>query len=88
MARFVGNTLDDPQTFTPEELVGLKSAVAQIIENFDRPDVSGHGSPHYLLTEMAVWWCLAHPAPISRVDDRSYASDATRPSTCCGLNSP
>jgi hypothetical protein len=69
MARFVGITLDDPKTFKPGELGRIETAVAQIIENFDRPDVSGHGSPYYLLTEMAVRWCLAHPEPIPHVDD-------------------
>ena len=69
MARFVGDTLDDPRTFTPEELAGLKHAVTDIIENFEQPDVSGHGSPHYLITELAVRWCLAHPAPIPRAKD-------------------
>jgi hypothetical protein len=69
MARFVGNTLNDPQTFTPGELLRLKAAVTEIIENFERPDVSGHGSPHYLLTEMAVRWCLAHPESIPSVKD-------------------
>ena len=69
MARFVGNTLDDPRTFTPEERAGLTRAVTQIIEDFDQPDVSGHGSPHYLITELAVRWCLAHPDPIPRAND-------------------
>jgi len=69
MARFVGDTLDDPQTFTPEELDRLRIAVTQVIENFEQPDVSGHGSPHYLLTEMAVRWCLAHPVPIPHAKD-------------------
>ena len=69
MARFVASTLDDPQTFTPEERAELKRAVTQIVEDFKRPDVSGHGSPHYLITEMAVRWCLAHPDPIPRTND-------------------
>jgi len=69
MARFVGATLDDPQSFTPEQRGRVKDAVTQVIEDFERPDVSGHGSPHYLLTEMAVRWCLAHPEAIRRERD-------------------
>lgn len=69
LARFIGSTLDDPATFTPDELAIVKSAVTRIIEDYDRPDVSGHGSPHYLLTEMAVRWCLAHPVPFPRAED-------------------
>lgn len=69
LARFVGRSLDDPETFTPEELAGLRRAITQVIEDRDQPDVSGHGSPHYLISEMAVRWCLAHPDPIPRQND-------------------
>ena len=69
MLRFVRSTLDDPQTFTPEERAIIQNAVARIIADAADPDVSGHGSPHYVLTEMAVRWCLAHPDPIPRSAD-------------------
>lgn len=64
LVRFVGDNLNDSTTFTRDELEAIARAVKKIIEDFDKPDTSGHGSPHYLLTEMAVRWCLAHPDPI------------------------
>lgn len=69
MVRFVGDSLDDPDTFTPEERERLQRAITLIIRDHRNPDVSGHGSPHYLLTELAVRWCLAHPDPIPRAED-------------------
>ena len=69
MTRFVGRTLDDPQTFTDDQRSAIRNAVALIIKDSANPDVSGHGSPHYLLTEMAVRWCLAHPDPIPHASD-------------------
>lgn len=69
MTRFVGRTLEDPQTFSAEQRSAISVAVTRIIEDAADPDVSGHGSPHYLLTEMAVRWCLAHPDPIPHAND-------------------
>ena len=69
MLRFVGDTLDDPAVFTPEERARTADAVAQILEDVEDPDVSGHGSPHYLLTEMAVRWCLASPILVPHTKD-------------------
>jgi hypothetical protein len=69
MTRFVGRSLDDPQTFTDDQRSAIRKAIARIIEDSASPDVSGHGSPHYLLSEMAVRWCLAHPDPIPRASD-------------------
>ena len=40
-----------------------------IIRDHDDPDVSGEGSPYYLLTERAVAWVLAHPKPIRHKPD-------------------
>jgi hypothetical protein len=69
MARFVGFTLDDPATFTVETLERLRRAVDEVIHTHRNPDVSGHGSAHYLLTELAVRWCVAHADPIPRTPD-------------------
>jgi hypothetical protein len=69
MLRFVGSTLDDPLIFSPDERSTIRDAVTRILTDVHNPDVSGHGSPHYLLTEMAVRWCLAHPDPIPRSAD-------------------
>ena len=71
MIRFVEKTLDDKDTFTQEERKKVKEAAESIIHNIEAPDLSGHGSPHYFLTEMAVRWCLAHPEPIPRQIDPS-----------------
>jgi hypothetical protein len=67
--RFVARTLDDPDTFTPEERTRIKGWVKTIIRDHDDPDVSGEGSPYYLLTEKAVAWVLAHPKPIRHKPD-------------------
>lgn len=69
MARFVGRQLDDEATFSPEDRARIAAAVDRVIAEHQVPDVSGHGSPHYLLTEMAVRWCLANPDPIPHSPD-------------------
>ena len=69
MARFVGLTLDDAETFTADERAQIRRAVSETIDRYENPDLSGTGSPLYYLTEMAVRWCLAHPAPIARAHD-------------------
>jgi hypothetical protein len=42
-----------------------------IIKNFKSPDLSGHAGPYYYLAEMAVRWCIAHPAPLPHKADPS-----------------
>jgi hypothetical protein len=69
MCRFIEATLDDARTFTAEERKKIGDSVKKVIEQHENPDVSGAGSPHYVLTEMAVRWCLAHPEPRSRPAD-------------------
>jgi len=64
MWRFVGHHLNDPKTFTAEQLAEIRKAVATIVRDRDNPDLSGDGSPYYLLMERTVDWCLAHPEPI------------------------
>jgi hypothetical protein len=63
MWRFVGQHVADPDTFIPEQLAEIREAVASIIRDYDRPDVSGDGSPYYLVSERVVDWCIAHPDP-------------------------
>ncbi len=69
LVRFVADTLDDAGTFTAEQRQAIRTAAESIIKNFETPDVSGHGSPYYYLTEMAVRWCLAHPEPLPHAPD-------------------
>ena len=65
LVRFVADTLDDADTFTPEQRQKIRASAETIIKNFQSPDLSGHGSPYYYLTEMAVRWCIAHPTPVA-----------------------
>lgn len=61
LARWAGKTLADPKTFTPQELERIAKSVDEIVRNYDTPDLSGHGSAYYYLSEMAVRWCLSNP---------------------------
>jgi hypothetical protein len=69
MWNFVARTLDDAETFTDEERAQIKGWVKAIIRDRHRPDVSGHGSPYYLVTEKAVAWVVAHPKLIRYTPD-------------------
>jgi hypothetical protein len=69
MWKFVARTLNDPQTFTDTERARIKEWVKVIIRDRHRPDVSGDGSPYYLVAEKAVAWVLAHPNPIPYIPD-------------------
>jgi hypothetical protein len=73
MCKFIGTILDDEKVFSQEERGAIRKAVADIIEEHEDPDVSGDGSPHYLLGEMAVRWCLANTAPKPRKEDPDLA---------------
>jgi hypothetical protein len=64
MWRFVAEHLEDPETFSKEQLAGIRQAVETIIRDHDCPDVSGDGSPYYLLSERVIDWCMAHPDPL------------------------
>ena len=54
LVRSIGQNLTSHNVFTEEINSKIISAVNEIIENFEAPDVSGHGSAYYYLTEMAV----------------------------------
>lgn len=66
MARFVGETLDDPAVFGTNERAKIRRAVARIIAKPDSPDISGRGSSYYYLAEQATTWCEHRRAPIAR----------------------
>jgi hypothetical protein len=63
MWRFVGQHIADPDTFTPEQIAEIREAVATIVRDRDSPDLSGDGSPYYVVMERVVDWCIAHPDP-------------------------
>src|SRR5262249_25453552 len=67
--RFVAHTLDDPETFSADERAQIMEWVRTIIRDRHCPDVSGQGSPYYLVTEKAVAWVLAHPKLIPHTPD-------------------
>ena len=69
LIQFLVTIMDDSNTFTEEERSRIRASADCIIENSESPDLSGHGSPYYYLTEMAVRWCLAHPDPIPHRPD-------------------
>jgi hypothetical protein len=69
LIRFLGETLDDPGTFTDEERRQVRASAESILANPESPDLSGRGSPYHHLTEMAVRWCLAHPEPVPHAAD-------------------
>jgi hypothetical protein len=71
LVRYVGEKLNDPDTFSTDEIKKISDAVESIVRDFDSPDISGYGSPYYFLTEMAVRWCLANPEPIPHDKDPS-----------------
>lgn len=69
MWRFVGQTLDDPDSFDKEERTQIQEWVKSIIRDRYRPDTSGEESPYYRVTEKAVAWEVAHPKAIRHVPD-------------------
>ncbi|SHK13498.1 hypothetical protein SAMN05444159_2512 [Bradyrhizobium lablabi] len=64
MLDFVERTLNQANTFDETQKAKVREAVRSIRESIDGPDLSGHGSALYLLSEMAVRWCLANPKPV------------------------
>jgi hypothetical protein len=69
MWRFVANHLCAADTFTAKEREMIRELVEGIIDDKDDPDVSGDGSPCYLVNEKVVDWCMAHPEPIPHTKD-------------------
>jgi len=64
LVRYVENLLTDSRTFDKEEINKINNAADEIINNYESPDLSGHGSSYYYLTEMAVRFCMKNPEPI------------------------
>ena len=58
MVMFVGDTLDDTRVFSSDDIEKIRNAVADILNNYESPDLSGRDSSYYYLTEKSVEWCL------------------------------
>jgi hypothetical protein len=55
--------LTGDETLTAEQRESVVRADELIRASIAAPDLSGHGSPLYLLSEMAVLWVDANPEP-------------------------
>jgi hypothetical protein len=71
MWRFVGEHLDDPETFSKEERRLIRAKIEEIIRDQETPDLNGDGCAYYIITEKVVDWCIAHPTPIPHAKDPS-----------------
>jgi len=69
LAKYIGINLTKFSVFTQEENIKIEHAVEEIINNFETPDLSGHGSSYYYLTEMAVRFCILHSEPIPNIEN-------------------
>ncbi|PIF28289.1 hypothetical protein CLU88_3196 [Acidovorax sp. 56] len=69
MLAFVAQSLDDPNTFDAQQRAKVREAIQSIHAAIDAPDLSGHGSALYFLSEMAVRWCLKNPALVTHTYD-------------------
>ncbi len=58
---FVVTVLNDAETFSEVDRDRIRRAADTIVRDHRTPDISGHGGPYFLLSEMAVRWCMAHP---------------------------
>jgi hypothetical protein len=60
---FLEATLLDNSVFSEDELQKIEDALEQA-RDYEHPDTSGDGGPLYFLSNVAVRWCDAHPAPL------------------------
>ena len=63
--RFIGKTLLTHNALSPADAARVATAIDTIIRNRNAPDVSGDGSPYYLVEELVVRWVLANPVPVA-----------------------
>ena len=71
MWRFIGQSIGDDPIFCAEEQSLIKEKIEEIIRDEECPDLSGDGSPYYIIAEKVVDWCMAHPVPIPHKADPS-----------------
>jgi len=67
--RFVGQYLDDPETFDEAQRHKIHEAINEIIRDHTNPDLSEDGSCYYFIAERVVDWCMAHPGAIPHEKD-------------------
>jgi len=63
--RFVATTLAGDDVLSAADKTSVTNAVDTIVRDHRWPDVSGDGSPCYIVQELTVRWVLAHPEPIA-----------------------
>jgi hypothetical protein len=68
MLNFIEVTLLADQTFEPDRQAGIRQDIEQI-RDYKHPNVGGHGTCYYNLTETVVDWCMQHPEPKPREVD-------------------
>ncbi len=71
MWRFIGQKIAGDPIFSRQEQALIREKIEEIIRDEACPDLSGDGSPYYIITEKIVDWCLAHPDPIPHQRDAS-----------------
>jgi len=69
MWRFIAKKIGSDPVFTSDEQNLIKKKVEEIIRDETCPDLSGDGSPYYIISEKVVDWCMAHPVPIPHEKD-------------------
>lgn len=71
MWRFIGEKIAGDPIFSPKEQELIRDKIEELIRDEASPDLSGEGSPYYVVTEKVVDWCMAHPEPIPHQKDPS-----------------
>jgi len=69
MVEFLRIHLTRSDFFQRDEIERIDDGLDLILATHDNPDVSGVGSPLYLVAEKAVDWCMAHPEPMPHQND-------------------
>lgn len=69
MWRFIADKIAADRVFSAKEQALIRAKIEEIIRDKECPDLSGDGSPYYIITEKVVDWCMAHPEPIPHQKD-------------------
>ncbi len=69
MWRFIAQKIASDPIFNSSEQTLIREKIGEIIRDEASPDLSGDGSPYYIITEKVVDWCMAHPQPIPHTKD-------------------
>jgi hypothetical protein len=63
MLDFIPAMLLGDNTFEPERQSRIRKDISEI-RNYKKPNVGGHGTCYYTLSEAVVDWCMLHPQRI------------------------